>query len=645
MKNNFNNIIELIKGNKKLRTEIKLYIKNSFDSKKFSDISKSDYPEIIKVNAAKKEKNKYFVKDNYLNYELLQFLKEKFNFKEINDYKDYNEFINKISEIFFKIVEYYHFWRSFIVFLFIYFNNFKGWDFKDYILDIKQEDSKRDYFFVQDTFAKALPFLKISKENLTQILYHMLNQAKEDGTFVLVRKSLQEYCAKNYQESKDLLEYEVNNRKKDFLINILLGISAIDFLFIFKYTKELLKNNYFKPLAIISLGLYQYNHPKYIDEILEIFKSIELDNEEILSGLATAYANLMHQPVLNVNQFDLIFTRISELLKQDIPEVHYNILDVIARKNNILNIEKKYKLLMHYTKIDEKYKGITDLLPFVLLQLDNCTKIFIFITEWVLNHDIHFDNEIFSYLLTEVYKKHPSDYIKNYIGLIINKNGKIRFFANNNIRNIFLSEENREIWEKEIDKLNLEMAKKFIYSLFNGCYGDFDKQEERIKIALLLLKKRDKNIFSYLIKELISFTEDYLSLINDTLEESLDSNDPFEKEFLSVFQKNYNQFVGFLKDKNKIKEFDPLQTQAIFINKFMELYNKIQGNKIQEDVEKKSIFLQFCKKIPLGYGDSFENRTLSKIEGIIRLPRRYFIFPENFDLFYKLNISKNWEEQ
>ena len=644
MKNNFNNIIGLIKGNKKLRTEIKVYIKNSFDIKKFNDISKSDYPEIIKVNAAKKEKNKYFVKDDYLNYELLQFLKEKINFKEINNYKDYNEFINKIPELFFKIVGYYHFWESFNVFLLIYFNNLKSWDFKDYILDIKQEGSKRDYFFVQDFFAKALPFLKISKESLTQILYHMLNQAKEDGTFVLVRKSLQEYCAKNYHESKDLLEYQVNNRKKDFLINILLGISAIDFLFIFKYTKELLEDDYFKPIAIISIGLYQYNHPKYIDEILEIFKSIKLDNKEVLSGLASAYANLMYQPMLNVNQFNLIFIRIEELLKQDISEVHYNILNVITRKNNKLNIGKKYKLLMFYTKIDEKYKGITYLLPLVLLQLDNCTKIFKFITNWILNHDIHFDNEIFSYLLSGVYKKHPSDYIRNYIGLIINKNGKVRFFANNNIRTIFLTEQNREIWEKEINKLNLEMAKRFIYSLFNGCYGDFDKQEERIKIALLLLKKRDKNIFSYLIKELISFTEDYLSLIKDTLEESLDFNNPFEKEFLFIFHKKYDQFIDFLKDKNKIKEFDPFQTQAIFINKFMDLYNKIQGNKIQENIEKGSVFLQFCKKIPLGYGDSFENKTLNKIEGIIRFPRRYFVSPEYFDLIHHLNISKNWEE-
>jgi hypothetical protein len=371
MENNFNNIIGLIKGNKKLRTEIKLYIKNSFDIKKFSDINELDYPEIIKVNAAKKEKNKYFVKDNYLNYELLQYLKEKFNFKEINDYKDYIEFINKISESFFKIVKYHHFWRSFNIFLFIYFNNLKGWDFKDYIVDIKQEDSKRNYFFVQDIFAQALPFLKISKENLTQILYHMLNQAKEDGTFVLVRKSLQEYCAKNYQESKDLLEYQVNNRKKDFLINILLGISAIDFPAAFEYTKELLKDSYFKPLAVTSLGLYQYSHIKYINEILEIFKSIESDNEEVLSGLAIAYANLMYQPVLNTKKFNLIFTRIKDLLKRDIPEVHFNILNVISRKNDRLSKENKFILLMHYTKIDVKYKGITNLFPRVLLQIDN----------------------------------------------------------------------------------------------------------------------------------------------------------------------------------------------------------------------------------------------------------------------------------
>ena len=644
MENNLNHIIALIKKNKKFRNEIKSYIKKSFNINKFSDINKSDYPKSAKANAIRKEKDKYFIKDNYLNYELLHFLMKKYDVKEIKCYKDYNEFINIISESFFKIVKYYHFWRSFNVFLFIYFNNFKGWDFKDYILDIKQEDSKRDYFFVQDIFATALPFLKISKENLTQILYHMLSQAKEDGTFSSVRKSLQEYCTIHDKESKDLLEYQVNNRKKDFLINILLGISAIDFPVVFEYTKELLKDSYFKPLAVMSLGLYQYSHIKYINEILEIFKSIESDNEEVLSGLATAYANLMYQPVLNTKKFNLIFTRIKDLLKRDIPEVHFNILNVISRKNDRLSKENKFILLMHYTKIDVKYKGITNLFPRVLLQIDNIAKIFIFVTEWILNHDIHFDKEIFSYLLTEAYKKHHSDYIRNYIGLIINKNGKVRFFANNNIRNIFLSEQNREIWEKEVNKLNLEISKRFICSLFNGCYSDFDKQEERVKIALLLLKKRDRNIFNFLIKELINFTEDYLSLIKDTLEESLDSNDPFEKEFLSVFQKNYKKFIDFLKEKNKIKEFDPFQTQAIFINKFMELYNKIQGNKIQENVEKESIFLQFCKKIPLGYGDSFENRTLSRIEGIIRFSRRYNIFPEYFDFIYRLNISKNWEE-
>jgi hypothetical protein len=263
MENNLNHIIALIKKNKKLRNEIKSYIKKSFNINKFSDINKSDYPKSAKANAIRKEKDKYFIKDNYLNYELLHFLMKKYDVKEIKCYKDYNEFINIISESFFKIVKYYHFWRSFNVFLFIYFNNFKGWDFKDYILDIKQEDSKRDYFFVQDIFATALPFLKISKENLTQILYHMLSQAKEDLTFSLVRKSLQEYCACHDKESKDLLEYQVNNRKKDFLINILLGISATDFPVVFEYTKELLKDSYFKPLAVISLGLYQYSHINY----------------------------------------------------------------------------------------------------------------------------------------------------------------------------------------------------------------------------------------------------------------------------------------------------------------------------------------------------------------------------------------------
>lgn len=643
MENKLNHITALIKKNKKLRNEIKSYIKKSFNINKFGDINRFDYPEVAKANAIRKEKDKYFIEDNYLNYELLQFLKKKFNFKEINNYKDYNEFINKISELFFKIVEYYHFWRSFNVFLFIYFNNLKELDLKEYILDIKIEDPKRDYFFVQDIFATVLPFLKISKENLTQILYHMLSQAKEDGTFSLVRKSLQEYCASYDKESKDLLEYQVNNRKKDFLINILLGISAKDFSFAFEYTKELLKDVCFKPLAVISLGLYQYSHIKLINEILEIFKSIESDNEEVLSVLATAYANLMYQPVLNTKKFNLIFTRIKKLLKRNIPEVHFHILNAISRKNDRLSKENKYILLMHYTKIDVRHKGITNLFPRVLLQIDNIAKVFSFVTEWILNHDIHFDEKIFSYLLSEVYKKHPLDYIRNYIDLIINKNGKVRFFANNNIRNIFLSEQNREIWEKEVSKLNLEKSKRFIFSLFNGCYGDYDKQEERVKIALLLLKKRDRNIFNFLIKEIIIFTEDYFSLIKDTLEESLDSSNPFEKEFLSVFQKYYNKFMGFLKEKNKIKEFDPFQTQAILINKFMDLYNKIQWNKIQENIEEESIFLQFCRKIPLGYGDSFENKNLSEIEGIIRFSRRYFIFPEIFELMYKLNISENWE--
>ena len=646
---NIYDLINFFKNNINVSTEIKEYIEASFENGQLKTIDLNSTPLIFKFKLLEEIKGKLLIKNEYFNYMLFLFLKEKLEYSEINNYENYGDFTIKAKKEIEKLKPFYDTWNNFEIFMFIYFNQTKGWDFKEYLLKFDTKSESRNFFFLKFNFSGALPYLKISEESLTEIFYHLFYQKNQDLSFgELFFNAVQEYSHQQPIDGWKLVKYMIKNKKREFIVSILVGLSKVDFNKTFEYTKQLFHRENFSQIAIYAFGVFEYKDYKYIEDILNLFKSVDSDEESILVALAKSYGYLVHKPLIQENgKTDYLFGKLNALAKRDISKVQYNILVSVFKEEKPTHREKKYELLMNFTKVDNKDKVVISIIEYALNTLKEPKLILKFIESWVLNHPIENYKEIFSYPLHEAYNRNPSGFIENYLSLLIHNKGKVRFYANNNTDFIQITEKNKEIWKEHLWKLENNQLIKFINSILSGTF----KPEERMKLVLILLHKKDDKIFKYILQRFVWLVHDYGGTVKETVETFLDNQNPLEKKFIDSFQICYRKIVNFWKKKNMIKEFNPYENQAVYASKFDKIFYKKQSEDSRKSVEKQSVFSQFCTKITISRGRKFKIGTndqyseMNELETVLTMPRTYFIFPELYDYKRRQMLADDWEEK
>ena len=643
---NVYDLISFFKKNPDISAEIKKYIEISFKNGQLKPIDLSTTSLVFKFKLTEGIKEKLAIKNEYFNYILFLFLKEKLEYSEISNYEDYGDFIIKAKEEIEKLKHFYKTWNNFEIFMFIYFNQTKGWDFKEYILKFNTKSVSRDFFNLMFHFSEALPYLKIPAEILTKTLYHLYDQANQDLSLGVVYKAVQKYSCQQSANGWKLVEYMIENKKTEFVVSILVGISKVDFDKTFEYTRQLFHEKDFSEIAIYTFGVFKYGDYKYLEETLNLFESVDSDEENTLTALAKSYGNLVHNPLVKENgKINYLFEKLNALAKRDIPTVQYNILISVFRKEKSAHREKKIELLMNFTGINKKYKGIINEIEYALNTLKEPKLILKFIESWVLNYPIENYKEIFSHPLHEAYNGDPAGFIENYLFLIIHNKGKVRFYANNNTDFIQITERNKEIWKEHLWKLDNNQLIKFINSILSGNF----KPEERMKLVLILLHKKDDKIFKYILQRFVWLVHDYGGTVKETVETFLNNQNPLEKKFIDSFQSCYEKIVNFWKRKNKIKEFDPYESQATYVSKFNKLFYKIQSEDLRKSVAEHSVFMQLCTKITISRGRRFKIGTndqyseMNELKTDFTIPRTYFIFPELYDYKRKQILADDWE--
>jgi F0F1-type ATP synthase delta subunit len=300
---------------------------------------------------------------------------------------------------------------------------------------------------------------------------------------------------------------------------------------------------------------------------------------------------------------------------------------------------------MNFTKVDRKYQRIINEIEYALNTLKEPKLIFKFIVSWVLNHPIENYKEIFSYPLHEAYKRDAEGFIENYLFLIIHNKGKVRFYANNITDFIQVTENNKEIWRKYLCKFDKDQIVKFINSIFS----DFFKPEERMKLVLILLYKKDDDIFKYILQHFVWLVHDYGGMVKETIESLLDNQNSLEKKFIASFKNCYEKIIYFWERKNKIKEFDPYNCQAASASKFDKLFYKKQSEDLRKSVAEHSVFMQLCTKITISRGRKFkigandQYSEMNELKTSCTIPRTYFIFPELYNYKRIQRLTDDWE--
>ena len=143
---NFEKINKFLTENTKIKIEIKKYIIDLLKHKHYPILNETTYPLLIQ-NALFYDKNKVlYIKSDYLSYGLLEYFKDLFKIEDINSYDSFLEFYKLAKEKIIKTNNHYVILKDFTVFIILYFNQLKKWEFEEVFLNLLPNDTNRDYW-------------------------------------------------------------------------------------------------------------------------------------------------------------------------------------------------------------------------------------------------------------------------------------------------------------------------------------------------------------------------------------------------------------------------------------------------------------------------------------------------------------------
>ncbi|NOR46411.1 MAG: hypothetical protein GQ534_12570 [Candidatus Delongbacteria bacterium] len=573
---------------------------------------------------------KYFLKDGYLTNEpddeLLLKVSNDEKFRDINlPFEERREFLRFIIQ---------------------YGNKEFNLSFADQILRINNTDHQFDYFQVQHEISKAIPEMKLCNEALLKILKHFAKLSERDMTVGEVYIACRNFCSNNIEQAWDLLELMIKNNEVTFLAHVLMGISEKEFISAYEKTKDLLKTEY-KPQAVFALGFLDYTSKEEIKDAIDLLVAILKNSEnDVIIASAKCLTNLLNNRLVIENKYDdEVINLIELILSKKIPDVQYSVLTGLSIYSKKTESGIPLKLLKYYYDIDLKHKGIIRDLGFRLSKLKSPTKIFNFLTNWILNHDDITEIKEFSYALKKGYKENPEGYIKEYLKLIIHNKAIIRNTFKTEFKIVELTKDNTEIWLNSIDKFDKDQKLIFFRTLLD--YSIHIK--ERLSIAFLVLKFLNKELYGIILQEAVWLIHDYAGTVKDVIENTIDKSDTAQVQFLAEFDKLYRIIIKFWETKLKVKELNPKLNQAKYYNKFNEVYFKKQNEYINTYKSDEPSILDTITKVQIGRGRSFRigddsvSSEMQEFSVSFVVPRTMYIYPEAYNFIYNKKHNEDWE--
>lgn len=536
---------------------------------------------------------------------------------------------------------------EFLSFVILYVNKEFGTTFKEQILKITNSEYHFDYFQIQHEFSKALPQMKISTEDLIQILNHFAKCAEKDMTVGEVYVSCRDYCSNNPKEGWELLEYMIENKDVNFLPHTLIGLSIDEFSRTLSKIEELIDTK-FKSQAVFALGYLDFNQKqKDLIHALGLFeKAIEDTDQGVRLSMAKSLTNLLNMPfAIEFKIDDRLLKMIKILLKEKEPNSLYSVLmgmSIFSRKHGHNFLQD---ILEYYYDVDLKYKGIIRDLALRLADLNSSVILFDFLQNWIEKHNKIDAIKEFSYPLREMYKKHPDEYVECYLNKIIDKKAIIRKIFKSEFEISELNDVNRNIWIKKIGELCDNDKIKFFISITDHSIDE----KKRFELAFLVLKYLNQFTYKTILQEAVWLIHDYGSIVKEAIEKTVDLIDKSQYKFLEEFNINYNIILKFWEEKSKVKELNPVLNQTRYLNKFNEILLKKQSEYMSNFKSEDTPILNMFKKIQIGRGSGFKISEkdapvqMQEFKMSYILPRTMFIYPEAYNYNYNRKHNEDWE--
>jgi len=587
---------------------------------------------------------------------MYEYFSSRYGFELSNNFNVTVDFYNKILQNFIVenkiILGFIEQKRNLLIYLIKASNRGYGETFKEFILSLNKILNGQFLYAFTTAFFKCLDELDIDAENLYASIRHLHEQVVSDAYYNLnvseVISGIQTYCRKNSNNGEMLLNIHDKNENSP-IVNIqaaiLVGLYHNNPSKEIERIKELAKREInHQTIACAAFGFY----PKDEEEgaiLLDVLDSIKSTSENYLINLPRIYGRfLRNENITKVESKMKCFQKIQALLDFDLLVIKKATLwELQFVEGHQAEVFEIIDSLNESVLDDNLYKSVNE----VLAGFSEQKYFFQFLRRFSVNNKLKFESKSFNLPISKFKKEDPMDFSKNLIQMLIDNDGGVRFIGKRILSHLTIVMHPNYNFGYDILNLSALDQYKLWVVVFQGT------PEPKYTFPLLLPLRKSKYPFvrEAFICKLEELIESYTSSVMSVLKEHLDLTDDEDNKLLQRIELRNEEFNSFYDKKVKVKELNPLYTQAELYELYQEGFGISLSKSVEDSVEKNSSVIHLFKTITLAKGGGWKHNSggqvsqLSNIEVSFQLPREYYIKPELFDYENRSYYLVNWENE
>lgn len=577
------------------------------------------------------------------------FLRILCNDPDINEPKEESEYVTFLEQVKKRISDKYpkigyRYKKELFRFLLLYYSVLFDWDIEKVITSTKPGE----YMFFENmwAFCGVMSDLSLSSHQILSICTYFDENGKGDLAIGQLYNALTDFTIGNNVVGWELLGCMQEKDDFRFLVAIVSGISSESFPEVFALLAKLINCGLGRPEAIMALGFVNTPSALGMGEIIRYIESDIIKPDDYSIPIVMALINsLLKSDWLDESNLTFITGYLESALKHGRHEVKLTLLDRVSRlktQNQDLTNDIKRKLLLLAVDLNEDRSHALSSISSLLHDMPNPKEVLEFITHWAENHGYRTEDE-FTWVIEDSYRKHPLEFQKLLLTMLISGNPYIRNYANHIITEVDIIKQ-IDHWDSMILKCNTDTALKLIESIV----ADILSIQLRFRLIIPLKRHSDPKLRSYLLQWMIWLTHDYGDLVKSAIEELHDDNIVLDKEFMDQYMSRYNEITEIWKIKRCVKELDPSQTNSYYFSQFNRIFNKHQSKVMNDNSIGKSVLLQFVTKIQIGRGHHWRIGANSSIDPLSEIkvttpfPATYYMSPDRYNFDAHLRRKRTW---
>lgn len=503
-----------------------------------------------------------------------------------------------------------------------------------------------DYAFWRflEGFCSLIPGIEMEPGSflaLLRNLYGLFNLYAPGGGYnlIVLNQTLRKFSQEKPEDAEALIALlykDLDRINAEIAVCLHAGILDVDKTYLSRI-KELSSSQENQYIILASIAKVDFS----ANELSEVFEIIDLTENSTLNliRLPHFFVNNLNDKAAGKEKIkEDILKRLTDLIISSDMAVVGTALDQIVILDDTAYLHQLLLALITTKHFDEGFISRFDLL------LSKYTDAALWFELMVaLSRVVHVTKLPLNHTYTFIRNKSAEEFDKVLIAHLIHNEGAVRLLASQ-ILSALSSETGKRHFSIDVLSLNVLDQIKLVTAVLRG----FKEPKYTLPYILPICLSKDKKAAEYTIAAIKAYSEDYGGAVTDTIKEAWSGLTGPEKDILESIEKYTEDFWNNLNQK-RLKELNPVYTQAGYFDAFRKSYSKYLNRNITQYVEEKSIIRQLAKTVAINKGGGWrigptqEISQLTTVGASLTLPRSYFINPDLFEFQRAKELSENWE--